>query len=88
MRGGVRLGHDPVRDVGILLHPEGVLLLNDTGAAVLALCDGATGEHAVTRALAGRYASVSSEEVRSFLAELARRRLVEACPAPPERIDG
>ncbi|MFI1796488.1 pyrroloquinoline quinone biosynthesis peptide chaperone PqqD [Streptomyces sp. NPDC020379] len=88
LRGGVRLGHDAVRDVGVLLHPEGVLLLNDTGAAVLALCDGATDEHAVTRALAGRYASVSAGEVRSFLAELARRRLVEACLAPQERGDG
>ncbi|MFF4529713.1 pyrroloquinoline quinone biosynthesis peptide chaperone PqqD [Streptomyces sp. NPDC001407] len=88
LRRGVRLGHDAVRDAGVLLHPEGVLVLNDTGAAVLALCDGATDERTLTRALARRYVSVSPEEVRAFLAELARRHLVEASPYPPERSDG
>ncbi len=88
LRGGVRLGHDTVRDTGVLLHPEGVLVLNETGAAVLALCDGATDEHALTGALARTYASVPAGEVRAFLAELARRRLIEPSPGPPERSGG
>ncbi|MGW1077234.1 pyrroloquinoline quinone biosynthesis peptide chaperone PqqD [Streptomyces sp. NPDC002537] len=88
LRGGVRLRHDPVRDTGVLLHPEGVLLLNETGAAVLALCDGATEEGAIAGALSRAYTAVPAGDVRSFLAELARRRLIEPSPAPPGHTDG
>ena len=35
-----RLDFDPVRQQRVLLYPEGVVLLNDTGAAILELCDG------------------------------------------------
>ena len=35
-----RLDFDPVRQQRVLLYPEGVVLLNDTGAAILDLCDG------------------------------------------------
>ena len=35
-----RLEFDPVRKQRVLLYPEGVVLLNDTGAAILDLCDG------------------------------------------------
>ncbi|RLV10006.1 pyrroloquinoline quinone biosynthesis peptide chaperone PqqD [Streptomyces griseocarneus] len=87
LRGGVRLRHDPVRDTGVLLHPEGVLLLNETAAAVLALCDGGTDETALAEALSRTYAGVPAREVRAFLAELAWRRLVEPSPAVPGRDD-
>ena len=36
-----RLDFDPVRQRPVLLYPEGAVLLNDTGAAILELCDGA-----------------------------------------------
>ena len=35
-----RLDFDPVRQQRVLLYPEGVVLLNETGAAILDLCDG------------------------------------------------
>ncbi|MEU7166582.1 pyrroloquinoline quinone biosynthesis peptide chaperone PqqD [Streptomyces morookaense] len=74
---GVRLGHDPVRDTGVLLHPEGVLLLNETGAAVLALCDGTADVDGITAALSRRYAAVAAEDVEQFVRRLARRHLIE-----------
>ncbi|GAA0400691.1 pyrroloquinoline quinone biosynthesis peptide chaperone PqqD [Streptomyces luteireticuli] len=77
LRGGVRLRHDAVRDTGVLLHPEGVLLLNETAVAVLRLCDGATDVDRVTDALSRTYADVAAADVRSFLAALAERRLIE-----------
>lgn len=74
---GVRLGHDTVRDTGVLLHPEGVLLLNETGAAVLALCDGTADVDGITVALSRRYTAVAAEDVERFVLQLARRRLIE-----------
>ncbi len=35
-----RLDFDPVRQRPVLLYPEGAVLLNDTGAAILELCNG------------------------------------------------
>ena len=35
-----RLDYDPVRQRRVLLYPEGAVLLNETGAAVLELVDG------------------------------------------------
>ena len=35
-----RLDFDPVRRQRVLLHPEGTVSLNETGAAILELCDG------------------------------------------------
>ncbi|GAA3077381.1 hypothetical protein GCM10020000_73740 [Streptomyces olivoverticillatus] len=77
LRPGVRLAHDAVRDTAVLLHPEGALVLNETGAAVLALCDGTTGTAAITAALSRTYAAVPEQDVRLFLAALARRHLIE-----------
>ena len=37
-----RLHFDPVRQRPVLLYPEGAVLLNDTGAAILELCNGST----------------------------------------------
>ncbi|WP_406194253.1 pyrroloquinoline quinone biosynthesis protein PqqE [Kitasatospora sp. NBC_01560] len=76
LRPGVRLVHDPVRDRTALLHPEGVLLLNDTAAAVLRHCDGRRGADGITAELAGEYEGVDGGEVRSLLADLAGRRLL------------
>ncbi|GAA2910811.1 hypothetical protein GCM10020221_03310 [Streptomyces thioluteus] len=81
LRGGVRLRHDAVRDTGVLLHPEGVLLLNETAVAVLRLCDGTTDVDRVTETLSRTYVDVAAADVRSFLTALAERRLVE--PSEP-----
>jgi pyrroloquinoline quinone biosynthesis protein D len=78
LRRGVRLRHDRVRAATVLLHPEGVLRVNDTGAAILALCDGTRDESAIADALAESFESVVPQDVRDFLAQLAQRRLTEA----------
>ncbi|WP_435838806.1 pyrroloquinoline quinone biosynthesis peptide chaperone PqqD [Streptomyces abikoensis] len=73
----MRLIHDSVRDAGVLLHPDGVLILNETGARVLALCDGDTDLAAIADALSRAYDVVPLHDLRDFLDALARRRLIE-----------
>jgi pyrroloquinoline quinone biosynthesis protein D len=71
-----RLEWDPVRERQVLLAPEGVLVLNQTGATILGLCDGERTVVEIVDELGGRYEQVPDEEVRDFLARLASRRLV------------
>ncbi|GGP44631.1 hypothetical protein GCM10010214_16890 [Streptomyces abikoensis] len=73
----MRLIHDSVRDAGVLLHPDGVLILNETGARVLALCDGNTDLVTIADALSRAYDAVPLHDLRDFLDALARRRLIE-----------
>ncbi|MCC3773747.1 pyrroloquinoline quinone biosynthesis peptide chaperone PqqD [Streptomyces sp. UNOB3_S3] len=77
LRPGVRLAHDSVRDAGVLLHPEGVLIVNETAARVLALCDGKTDLAAIADVLSRTYDVVPVHDLEGFLDALARRRLVE-----------
>ncbi len=76
LRTGVRLVHDPVRAQQALLYPEGVLLLNETAAAVLRECDGSRSAEQLVAVLTLTYDGVVAEEVRALLADLAARRLI------------
>ena len=73
----VRLEWDPVRERHVLLEPEGVLVLNQTGANILGLCDGERTVVEIVENLRGRYDGVAGDEVRDFLSRLAAKRLVE-----------
>ncbi|HEX8037112.1 MAG TPA: pyrroloquinoline quinone biosynthesis peptide chaperone PqqD [Ktedonobacterales bacterium] len=73
----VRLEWDPARQRHVLLAPEGVLLLNHTGAIILGLCDGERTVVEVVEELRGQYNHVADDEVRDFLARLAAKRWVE-----------
>ncbi len=73
----VRLDWDPVRERQVLLAPEGVLVLNQTGATILDLCDGERTVVEIVEELRGRYNRVAGDEVRDFLARLVAKRLVE-----------
>lgn len=73
----VRLDWDPVRKQHILLAPEGVIVLNQTGATILGLCDGERTVAGIVEELRGKYDRVADDEVRGFLARLAAKRLVE-----------
>jgi pyrroloquinoline quinone biosynthesis protein D len=73
----VRLEWDPVREQHMLLEPEGVLILNRTGAAILGLCDGERTVVEILEELRGTYNRVAGDEVRDFLSRLVARRLVE-----------
>ncbi len=50
-----RLEFDTVRQQRVLLYPEGVVLLNDTGAAILDLCDGHRSVADIAATLEERY---------------------------------
>jgi pyrroloquinoline quinone biosynthesis protein D len=73
----VRLEWDPVRQRHVLLAPEGVLLLNRTGAAILGLCDGERTVVEIVEELRAQYNHVADDEVRDFLARLVAKRWVE-----------
>ncbi|GAA1933354.1 pyrroloquinoline quinone biosynthesis peptide chaperone PqqD [Kitasatospora viridis] len=77
LRTGVRLTEDGACDPPVLLHPEGVLLLNERSAAVLRLCDGSRGAGAITAALSAEFAEVAAEQVLAFLAGIAEQGLIE-----------
>jgi pyrroloquinoline quinone biosynthesis protein D len=61
----------------VLLTPETVILLNDTGAAILELCDGQRTVAEILAELRARYDRVADDEVRLFLSDLLARRRME-----------
>jgi pyrroloquinoline quinone biosynthesis protein D len=61
----------------MLLEPEGVLVLNQTGATILGLCDGERTVVEIVEELRGQYKHVADNEVRDFLSRLVAKRLVE-----------
>ena len=75
-----RLDHDPVRGRPVLLYPEGVVFLNETGLAILELWDGERTLDAIAAALAERYGAKGAEvagDVADFLEDLRHRELVD-----------
>jgi pyrroloquinoline quinone biosynthesis protein D len=72
-----RMEWDPARKQQVLLAPEGVLVLNQTGATILSLCDGERTVVEIVEELRGKYNRVDGDEVRNFLTRLVAKRLVE-----------
>ena len=72
-----RLQWDPVREKRVLLSPEGVLVLNTTADAVLALCDGERSISAIAGDLSSLYNHVVDQEVLTFFNRLLQKRLIE-----------
>ena len=72
-----RLDYDPVRRRPILLYPEGAVLLNDTGAAVLELVDGKRTVPEIARVLGERYQTDVTADVTEYLSGLAERELIQ-----------
>ena len=73
----VRLTFDQARRRYALLTPETVTLLNDTGAAILELCDGERTMAEILTELHARYDLLADDEVRPFLVGLQGKRRVE-----------
>ena len=67
-----RMDFDAVRNRPVLLYPEGAVLLNDTGKAILELVDGRRSIHEIARILGERYQT----DVTEYLAHLAERELI------------
>jgi pyrroloquinoline quinone biosynthesis protein D len=71
-----RVDFDPVRQQRVLLYPEGVVLLNDTGAAILDLCDGRRSVADIATTLQERYHCDVTADVIEYLSRLVERELV------------
>lgn len=78
-----RMQIDKVSGEPVLLYPEGVLLLNATGAAIIQLCDGKHTFLEVVMELAACY-NTSPEMLRGavseYLVRLNKRALMEINP--------
>jgi pyrroloquinoline quinone biosynthesis protein D len=73
-----RLHFDPVRRRPVLLYPEGAVLLNDTGAAILELCNGSHTVGQIVGILSERYHADVSADVTEYLKLMAERELIRA----------
>jgi pyrroloquinoline quinone biosynthesis protein D len=73
-----RLEYDSVRQRHVLLYPEGAVLLNDTGAAILELCNGTRTVDQIVAILTERYRADVSTDVTEYLSLMADRELVRA----------
>jgi pyrroloquinoline quinone biosynthesis protein D len=71
-----RIEFDRVRQQRVLLYPEGVVLLNDTGAAILELCDGKRSIAEIAAVLGDRYSCDVTPDVLEYLSQLVERELV------------
>jgi coenzyme PQQ biosynthesis protein PqqD len=72
---------DEARQRNVLQYPEGAVLLNDTAAEILALCDGSRTLAEIASVLEERYGSDVLEDVRTYLSQLADRELVRDAAA-------
>jgi pyrroloquinoline quinone biosynthesis protein D len=73
-----RLEFDPVRQQRVLLYPEGVVLLNKTGSAILDLCDGKRSIAEIAGVLKDTYNCDVTADVIEYLSGLVERDLVRA----------
>ena len=73
-----RLDFDRVRQRRVLLYPEGAMFINDTGAAILELCDGQRTVRDISRTLGERYGTEVGADVAEYLTDMARRDLVSS----------
>lgn len=84
---GVRLHHDAVRELPVLLGPERALMLDDIGLAILTELDDAPRLSDLIARLAARYDAPVSEiagDVRAFLDDLQVQRLVDYDEEPTD----
>ena len=72
-----RLDYDPARQRPVLLYPEGAVLLNDTGLAILQLVDGSRSVAEIAAELSRRYETDVTADVTEYLSGLAKRELIQ-----------
>ncbi|MFC0065843.1 pyrroloquinoline quinone biosynthesis peptide chaperone PqqD [Umezawaea endophytica] len=76
IRPGARVSYDQVRESAVVLFPEGVLVLNETAAAVVDLCDGRATIGDITRRLADDFSGVEPRDVVELVERLVARGVV------------
>jgi pyrroloquinoline quinone biosynthesis protein D len=76
-----RLKFDSVAKQEMLLFPEAALLLNETGAAIVRMCDGVRSIDQIIDGLAEKFRGTNREtlrnEVENFLGSIRDRGLVQ-----------
>lgn len=72
-----RLSFDPVRNRPVLLYPEGAVLLNETGNAILELVDGKRSVGEIAVILGEKYQTDVAADVTEYLSGLAARDLIQ-----------
>jgi len=76
-----RLKFDPIAKQEMILFPEAALALNETGAAILRLCDGARSIDQIVDLLSEKYGETGRvalmREVSDFLATIHARGLLQ-----------
>ena len=78
LRRGVRTGTDPLSGETVLLVPEGVIILNETAAAVIRQCDGCHSVAEVVQVVGAEYDDVAVEDVISLMQDLITQNLLVA----------
>lgn len=71
-----RLDFDRVRGRPVLLYPEGAMFINETGKAILDLCDGNRTAGEIAGELSARYQTDVLSDVVEYLTGLEARDLV------------
>lgn len=77
IRRGVKCTYDQIRSAHVVLFPEGVLVLNETAASVVSLCDGVRSVGDIALLLADEYDGVQPEDVIELVVRLVDRRVVD-----------
>ena len=72
-----RLDYDPARQRPVLLYPEGAVLLNDTGRAILELVNGTRTVAQIAAELSERYQTDVTADVTDYLSHLVKRELIQ-----------
>ena len=75
-----RLKFDPIAKQEMLLFPEAALALNETGAAIVRLCDGARSINEIVDQLSKKYDTdrdALMREVADFIATIRARGLLQ-----------
>jgi pyrroloquinoline quinone biosynthesis protein D len=76
-----RLKFDPIAQQEMLLFPEAALALNETGAAIVRLCDGARSINEIIDQLSNKYGDADRDaltrEVIDFLDTIRARGLLQ-----------
>lgn len=76
-----RLKFDPIERQVMLLFPEAALALNETGAAIVQLCDGGSSISEIVDKLSEKYGAADRDalmrEVVDFIATIRARGLLQ-----------
>ncbi|HTI16024.1 MAG TPA: pyrroloquinoline quinone biosynthesis peptide chaperone PqqD [Dictyobacter sp.] len=75
-----RIQIDNVTGESVLLYPEGVLLLNTTGAAIIELCDGQHSFSEISTELSRRYNAAPAslqQDISEYLMLIQQHALLE-----------